>query len=183
MGLGNNEKHIYLKLKEGKVLASDGRQADYIEGRITDVTTAIRQFNGEDVELVYLTFISDGEGFLLGMNRGTGLTWGILNMLTSAEALGVVRITPYMKDGWQRATVTNDGTPLRWKYPNADGKARAEQMEGLLAEVRGIVARTPADAPQQTPHRATKKKRGAAALSLPVDPNEHKRGEPAGMPF
>ena len=171
MGLGTNEKRLFLKLKDGKVVASDGRVADYIEGFITGVAVVVRTFNGEPVEMVNFTFTSAGEDFILGMNKGTGITRALLNHLCSADTLGVVRVTPYVKDGWQRVVVTNNSDTLRWKHDvPADADGRAARVDGMLETVKHLVEHA-----QWTPPK-DEAKHGPA-------PNRHKRGEPQSMPF
>lgn len=148
MALGTLEKRIYLKLKDGKVHATDPPDStfDYFEGTLAAVTTRQQDFKGDVKTVVNLHFRDGRSDYVLGMTAATGLCRSILSSLCNAEQLGVVRIRPYLHGEWQRAVVENNGQRLEWKYKTNEMDP-LELVDRMIRELRFKLEQQAAAAP------------------------------------
>lgn len=195
MALGTLEKRVYLKLRDGKVHATEPPDStyDYFEGHLAAVTTREQDFKGEVKLVVNLHFRDGVRDYVLGMTATTGLCRSILSSLCNAEPLGVVRIRPYMHGEWQRAVVENNGQRLEWKYKTNEMDP-LELVDRMIREIRYKLEQQAA----ATVTAAGAPTGSAPAAPAPVAPpvqidtedavlenarEQARGGEPDGLPF
>lgn len=124
MPLGNLKKTTYISVKEGRLVTKDeaGKEAthDYLEGTLVDITTRTKEFGREKVTSYLIEFNDEaGERLILSLGEKSGVARSILNSLASVSGnFGKVRIVVYVKDGYSKVVVYNNGERLAWKYQN-----------------------------------------------------------------
>lgn len=120
MSLGSNTNVKYINIKDGKVVhREDGKEYfyDYIEGKLTDITTPKRTFNGEEVKVWYFKLEGENkEEYILSIGYNSGVAKTILNSLASAEDYSRIRIFPYKKGEYTKVITYSNGNKLNWKY-------------------------------------------------------------------
>lgn len=126
MGLGridNQElvKKTYISLSRGKVLKAT-REAkeyfNYVEGRLDDIYSKQRNFNGSPSTFWYIDIRDGGELFSLSIPYDSGTFMSIILQLASVEELSkdtMIRIEPYLgENGFTKIKVFADGEKLDW---------------------------------------------------------------------
>ena len=123
MPLGNLKKTTYVSVKDGRLVTKNegGQEAthDYLEGTLVDITTRTKEFGREKVTSYLIEFHDEaGERLILSVGEKSGVARSVLNSLASVNGnLGKVRIVAYVKDGYSKVVVYNNGNRLAWKYP------------------------------------------------------------------
>lgn len=123
MGLGieKKEKKVFLNLNNGKVeRTSNGRkeQFSYIEGNLLKIYDYERTFNGQKSKYWYIDMIDEeGVVYAIGFGYESGLFKTIVLSLASDDTItkdSVIRLEPYIKGGYTKAVVWNEGVKLDW---------------------------------------------------------------------
>lgn len=123
MPLGTFKKATYVSVKEGRLVTKDesGQETthDYLEGALVDITTRTKEFGREKVTSYLLEFHDEaGERLILSIGEKSGVARSVLNSLASVSGnFGKIRILAYVKDGYSKVAVYNNGERLAWKYP------------------------------------------------------------------
>lgn len=123
MPLGNLKKTTYISVKDGRLVTKDeaGQETthDYLEGTLVDITTRTKEFGREKVTSYLIEFHDEaGERLILSIGEKSGVARSVLNSLASvSDNFGKVRIVAYVKDGYSKVAVYNNGERLAWKYP------------------------------------------------------------------
>lgn len=123
MPLGNLKKATYISVKDGRLVTKNegGVETahDYLEGALIDVTLRTKEFGREKVTSYLLEFHDEaGERLILSIGEKSGVARSVINSLASVTGnLGKVRIVAYVKDGYSKVAVYNNGERLGWKYP------------------------------------------------------------------
>ncbi len=124
MPLGNLKKTTYISVKDGRLVTKDetGQESthDYLEGTLVDITTRTKEFGREKVTSYLIEFHDEaGERLILSIGEKSGVARSVLNSLASVSGnFGKVRIVAYVKDGYSKVAVYNNGERLAWKYPD-----------------------------------------------------------------
>lgn len=123
MPLGNIKKTTYISVKDGRLVTKDesGQETthDYLEGSLVDIATRAKEFGREKVTSYLIEFHDEtGERLILSVGEKSGVARAVLNSLASASGnFGKIRILTYVKDGYSKVAVYNNGERLAWKYP------------------------------------------------------------------
>ena len=122
MALGQIEKAIYVSVKDGRLVTKDqsGKEQthDYLEGRLVNISSKVKDFGGESVTQYLFEFKDDaGERFILSTGEKSGIARALLNSLASIEGeVGTIRVVPYLKDGYTKILLYHNGERLNWKH-------------------------------------------------------------------
>ena len=120
MSLGSNTDTKYVNIKDGKVVYKEKDKEllyDFIEGELIDITTPVRTFNGKQIRSWYIKLKGDdNKDYVLSIGYNSGVAKTILNALASAEDFKNIRIYPYFKGGYTKASTYSNGKKLDWKY-------------------------------------------------------------------
>lgn len=127
LGQYNNEpqeekRKVYLNIKDGAVVrrtATGEEKYAYVEGRLEAITTKERNFRGEVVVYWYIDLrdTESGELYSLGFTYSSNVYKSVILSLSSDETLSkenVVRIEPYVKNGYDKVVVWCNGVKLDW---------------------------------------------------------------------
>lgn len=117
-----DKRKIYLNIKDGAVVRrtdSGEQKFSYVEGRLEAITTKERNFRGEVVVYWYIDLrdTESGELYSLGFPYSNNIYKSIILSLSSDETLSpenVVRIEPYLKNGYDKVVVWLNGVKLDW---------------------------------------------------------------------
>lgn len=117
-----NKRKVYLNIKDGSVVrrTSTGEEKySYVEGRLEAITTKERNFRGETVLYWYIDLrdTESGELYSLGFPYSNNIYKSIILSLSSDGELSrdnVVRIEPYVKNGYDKVVVWSNGVKLDW---------------------------------------------------------------------
>lgn len=117
---GSNK--IYLNIKDGAVVRKTETGEDkyaYVEGRLESISTKERTFRGETIVYWYIDLrdTETGELYSLGFTYSSNVYKSVILCLSSDETLGqdsVVRIEPYIKNGYDKVAVWSNGVKLDW---------------------------------------------------------------------
>ena len=146
MPLGNIKKTTYVSVKDGRLVTKDkaGLEAahDYLEGALVDIATRTKEFGREKVTSYLIEFHDEaGDRLILSVGEKSGVARSVLNSLASASGtLDKVRIVTYVKEGYSKVVVYNNGERLTWKYPEippveervVDGVALKDDSKRIL---------------------------------------------------
>lgn len=159
MGLGHEKRKIFIGIKDGKVqrkMDDGSREAfDFIEGELVGISAPDVEMNFGTAKMLQLE-IRDretGEVYTLGTSLHGSVGRSVLNSLSSASALGLLHIRPYLnKAGFNAVFITNDGAKLSWlaAFPekkcdsqgNEDDADRRAFTEELFRKVKDVVYHT-----------------------------------------
>lgn len=121
MSLGVKPKIIYLSIKDGKINCKTARGVvnyDYVEGSLVNVEKRERDFNSGETVFYWYIDLQDNKGeiYSLALSYNSGVAKSILNSLASVDKFGIIRIEAYLKDGFSKVSVYNNGERLNWRY-------------------------------------------------------------------
>lgn len=126
MGLGrldNQEtlKKTYLGISHGKVMKATKDTKEYfnfVEGKLEEVYSKMRNFNGASAKFWYLDIRDGGDLFSLSIPYDSGIFMSIILQLASVEDLSrdtSIKIEPYLGDnGFTKVKVFAEGEKLDW---------------------------------------------------------------------
>ena len=116
------KRKVYLNIKDGAVVKrtpTGEEKYSYVEGRLEAITTKERTFRNEVVVYWYIDLrdTDTGELYSLGFPFSNNIYKSIILSLSSDETLNrdnVVRIEPYVKNGYDKVVVWLNGVKLDW---------------------------------------------------------------------
>ena len=117
-----DKRKVYLNIKDGAVVrrTDNGEEKhSYVEGRLEAITTKERTFRGEVVVYWYIDLrdTESGELYSIGFPYSNNIFKSIVLSLSSDETLSkdnVVRIEPYIRNGYDKVVVWLNGVKLDW---------------------------------------------------------------------
>lgn len=117
-----SSRKVYLNVKEGAIVRrtdSGEERYSYVEGLLESITTREREFRGERVIYWYIDMRDrdSGELYSIGFPYGSNVFKSVILSLASYEALTrktLVRISPYMANGYDKVSVICDAIKTSW---------------------------------------------------------------------
>lgn len=117
-----DKRKVYLNIKDGAVVRrtdTGEERYSYVEGRLEAITTKERTFRNERVVYWYIDLrdTDSGELYSLGFPYASNVFKSVVLSLSSDETLAkdnIVRIEPYLKNGYDKVVVWLNGVKLDW---------------------------------------------------------------------
>jgi hypothetical protein len=115
-------RKVYLNIKDGAIIRRTPigeERYSYVEGRLEAITTKERTFRNEIVKYWYIDLrdTENGELYSLGFSFSSNVYKSIILSLSSDDTLSkdnIVRIEPYVRNGYDKVVVWNNGVKLDW---------------------------------------------------------------------
>ena len=116
----------------------------------------------QDVDVVKMQFVKDGENIQLEFNLDNGLAKNLLNTMLGCDTIGELAMSLYVnKEGYPSIGIENNGERGQWKYKHDQFPAVEKNKKGVVIDnddylrfmrqmVEDIKKKLPMDAPVQT---------------------------------
>jgi hypothetical protein len=121
MPLGTRKPKTFFKLRDGAIdvkVDNNIKKFDFYEGYLTNIRVVHGEYNGTPTKQWDVEFLDpDGQEFVWVIDYNAYTFQNFINCILSVEdKFGLIKLSPYIKNGKPKLAVYHNGNILSWKF-------------------------------------------------------------------